>query len=99
MKYDITRFRESVTDMLAGELSEKDSAGLIAAMKRDVTFAQEYRLMNKAWEDVASEEYQTPPMSDRLAQFVFGGELTEDDLDMVSGGIGQDPLPDEDDDK
>jgi hypothetical protein len=97
-KPDITAFREMATDFLAGELSQKQKEDFSKLINSDETFSAEFRLLEKAWTKAAKakEDIAVPKMSDRLLA-ELDGELLDDDLDMVSGGVKKDPEVDTDD--
>ena len=97
-KIDITAFKEMVTDYLAGELTAVEADLFNSLIENDETFSNEFRLMKRAWEEVvtAKSEEQVPEMSGMLKD-ELRGELSDDDLDMVSGGIKADPEVDPDD--
>ena len=95
---DITAFREMVTDYLTSELESSETIVFNNLIESNETFAEEFRLMSKAWEGslVAKVGINIPKMSNRLIN-ELEGELLDEDLDMVSGGVKSDPEVDPDD--
>lgn len=98
MKADnLDAFRKLATDYLAGELSEKEKQGFLDILDGNETFMSEFRLMEQVWNDAErlNLSVDVPPMSRRLKDVIsgqkYGGELGDDELDMVSGGIKNEP--------
>lgn len=99
---DIDRLREFATDFLAGGLTEKEKQEFLDILDGNETFLKEFRLMEQVWNDAErlNLSVDVPPMSRRLKDVIsgqtYGGELGDDELDMVSGGVKNEPEIDED---